>query len=319
MYPIGKITALTLLSAACTGLTGCCTDPLCYPCGPAPENDAHIRVTFDWSADTAANPDGMRLWFYPADGNGAPRLRDIAGRDGGLISLPAGAYDILAYNNDTEWLLFDGVDSLQSHRCKTPVQSIDDAFRSPRSARSTSPDEPVAAYPEAFWTDVQHSKSITDSAEIILAPQPLHCQYAITVKHVEGLERLSEAAFTMSGMSRGVDLSTGNNLAESCTHSIAAHINRSDSTLTAAFTCFGPAGNAPVKLTAYLILDDGRRYKIAFPESAGVERQVISAPDPRNVAITVDKLSVPSSESGEGGGYGVSGDDWTDIDIEVGV
>ena len=73
-----------------------------------------VRVDFDWKNAPQANPEGMCVFFYPEEG-GAPIRFDFAGKDGGPVEIKVGRYRILCYNNDTESLLFRGMEGFDTH------------------------------------------------------------------------------------------------------------------------------------------------------------------------------------------------------------
>ena len=75
---------------------------------------ATVRVDFDWKNAPQANPEGMCVYFYPEEG-GYPVRFDFAGKDGGPVEIKVGRYRILCYNNDTESLLFRGMEGFDTH------------------------------------------------------------------------------------------------------------------------------------------------------------------------------------------------------------
>ena len=54
------------------------------------------------------------MYFYPEEG-GSPIRFDFEGKDGGPVEIKEGRYWILCYNNDTESLLFRGMEGFDTH------------------------------------------------------------------------------------------------------------------------------------------------------------------------------------------------------------
>ena len=73
-----------------------------------------LRVDFDWKNAPQADPEGMCVYFYPEEGESPIRF-DFAGKDGGSVEIKEGRYRILCYNNDTESLLFRGMEGFDTH------------------------------------------------------------------------------------------------------------------------------------------------------------------------------------------------------------
>lgn len=80
-----------LLFVACTH------KELCY-------DHAHsvdLTVVFDWGQAPDAKPESMSLYLFPKDGSKSLRY-EFVGREGGTVVVPAGRYDALCLNSDTE-------------------------------------------------------------------------------------------------------------------------------------------------------------------------------------------------------------------------
>ncbi len=59
-----------------------------------------VRVDFDYT-DVEQTPKAMRVLFYPSNAAASPYKFDLSG-EGGYVRIPAGNYQVLAYNVDTE-------------------------------------------------------------------------------------------------------------------------------------------------------------------------------------------------------------------------
>ena len=86
------------------------------------------------------------------------------------------------------------------------------------------------------------------------------------------------------------------------------------STITADFLTFGPPAGAPGKhlLRIYVQLPDGKKVYYTFD----VTDQVRHAPDPRNVHIVLDGLTLPKPLA-IGSGFRPTVDDWQEVEVPL--
>ncbi|MDE6135412.1 MAG: DUF5119 domain-containing protein, partial [Muribaculaceae bacterium] len=117
-----------------------------------------ITVSFDWEQAPEACPDGMTVVFFPVGTGGKVWRYELPGRDGGDVELPAGTYNMLAFNNDLRYVFFDDVENLFSYRAYT------------REVPLSWPDNVTDAYPEISGFESFHS------------PDPLFCGTASDIE-----------------------------------------------------------------------------------------------------------------------------------------
>lgn len=300
-------------------LTGCSdTDRLCAPCGcdePEPEGQ---RVAYDWSLDPEAQPEGMRLWFYPLDWAGQAMPVDLPGRDGGEILVTPGRYALLAHNNDNEWVLHSGTDTYGGHTVSTGDAGLFDplfgGMRTRTAARADETDgERVAACPEPTWGASSDETDVRSDSRITLRPTPLHCTYTYTFEDVGPLEHVANASASISGMAASVDLSTLSRTGETCTHPLSAEIDRTDDDIKGHFYTFGVTGDKDVRnrMALYVVMDDGTGYKFTQGDNLDVTAQIDAAPDPRHVNLVIRGVRIPD-EGGSPSDFNVKVDDWGD-------
>lgn len=283
---------------------------------------AHTQhVSFDWSADPGASPQGMRLWFYPRSWQGAPTPVDIAGRDGGDIAVPAGTYDVIAYNNDTQWIVFDGTDDFGRHTLSTRDADILEPLRDTpsRAAAVTGDGQRVAAPPEPVWAASVTALAVGAADTVHLAPSPLHCNYRFVFKVAGPLGHVVRASASLSGMSAGVSAGTGAHRGDVCTHPLAAVADAAAGTVSGSFCTFGVTGDPAVRnrLALYVVMDDGRAYKYVRGDNLDVTAQIRGARDPRNVTLEVGGITLPAGTGGEGAGFDIIADDWQDVSRDI--
>ena len=74
----------------------------------------------DWKYDyedlCPAPADGIRVQVYTSDGQ---RIESNLPDEGGRIAMPEGTHELLFYNNDTEYIVFDGVAASESATATT--------------------------------------------------------------------------------------------------------------------------------------------------------------------------------------------------------
>lgn len=290
----------------------CDTDMLYWP----EATGAHRHVSYDWSLDSTAAPGGMRLWLYPKSWSGEPVPIDLAGRDGGEVEIPDGVYDIISYNNDSEWLLASGTETFEGHGLATP----DADLLGPLREIGRGPDgERVAATPDRAWSVAVRDVTVGGNDTIRLTPKPLHCFYRFVFDGLDGLGIVSRASATISGMADGVNPS-GVTASAHCTHPLTAYVDTAARAITGSFTCFGVTPDSSVHncMALYIITTDGRRFKFTAGDNLEVTAQVRGAPDPRHVTIVVHGIKLPGPD-GSSGTFEPVVDDWEDEHHDIPV
>lgn len=134
--------------------------------------DVRIEVRFDWLHDPEANPEGMRLFFYPINDTSASEasngyavknagyhLIDIPGKDGGAVYLHAGAYRIIAYNNDSEAVVFNNSEDLYTHHATTGSCGITD-FLNGRQLSPTHSDAPSSSAHSYLLNNADYQRNV---------------------------------------------------------------------------------------------------------------------------------------------------------------
>ena len=83
-----------------------------------------VRVDFDYS-DVDQTPKAMRVLFYPSNAAQSPYKFDLSG-EGGYVRIPAGNYQVLAYNVDTENVFEVGDDNYYEFTLTTQNYEVED-------------------------------------------------------------------------------------------------------------------------------------------------------------------------------------------------
>ncbi|MDE5692787.1 MAG: DUF5119 domain-containing protein [Duncaniella sp.] len=96
-------------------MCGCHQKELVYPASTM----IKVSVVFDWTYAPKASVDGMTVIFFPVGPEGSIWRYELPGQDGGDIEIPAGNYRMLAFNNDTKYILYNGISHLNTYNAYT--------------------------------------------------------------------------------------------------------------------------------------------------------------------------------------------------------
>ncbi len=310
-------------------MTSCTHKELClhHP------HDIKVRVDFDWVDAPEADPAGMCVFFYPADG-GTPLRYDFKGMSGGQIEITVGRYMVICYNNDTEAVLFSGKNDFCCHEAYTREGNIFEPVfgngYAPPTNRSTE-DERVVITPDMMWgskatevevtdfgvcytcTTAKGDTEMTSNDEyvITLYPTELTCIYTYEIRNVKNLKHATQMCATISGMAGGINFSTHDLRTECVTLPLESSFDKV-STITGRFITFGHHEDTPDphRMNLYVWMDDGQKYLFGTEgDRFDVTEQVHNAPDKRRVHLVIDGLDLPQPIE-NGHGFRPSVDDW---------
>jgi len=309
-----------------------------------------LRLAFDWRDAPEASPKGMVVWFYPIDDTEGESIRfDFSGMEGGELKVPAGKYNVISYNNDTELSRIGGSGAFLSHHAYTREGSILEPSSGILSSRTDNqPPRPagtegerVVVSPDEIWgcnalevevteqgvsylcfpleekDDWYGKPPIVTEHVITLYPHDLICHYSYEVRNVKNLESVTNMSAVLTGMSPELYFHD-ESLSSECISIPLTAYKADDTTIRGEFLTFGHnTGNeAPHRFGLYIWLRGG---KTAFygkdEESFDVTDQVHAASNPRRVHFIIDGLELPSVVSDEG--WDATFDDWNNIDEEI--
>lgn len=285
----------------------------------------YIKVTFAWDQYPEANPASMMLFLYPKTEGESTIQREFVGKNGGVIQTPVGVeYSLLAFNSDPQNTYFTKLEGQNSYE----VSSVDattigpiglSASALPRAEGTES--ERMSAEADSIYavtgeTTLLGTRAATgDTIYVTLYPQPMFHTYRVYVHGVQNSKNLSSTiAGSISGLTGGVNLATGERITENVTIPFFARL-ANDSTLVGQFLCYGK-GETEVKhnrLMVYTELKDGTKWKY----DSNVTEQVTESVS-EDVEVNVHRLPVPDKIDGNGnGGIKPDVDDWSNIDIPI--
>lgn len=289
-------------------LCACRQKDLVYPASTM----IKVHVEFDWTYAPEAAPDGMSLVFFPEGEDGKIWRYELAGCDGGEIEIPAGSYKMLAFNNDTKYIIYSGTTHLDSYNAYTdesapvawpePVKESCPGLLSCKSYHS--PDPLYCATVEDVAVDLcsvsyrpyspDHDSCETEIKKcgrhiLKCFPAPRTSNYTCILRDVANIGSMVRGYFVLSGLSPSeliaYDVLSG---AEGEYMFLAS---RSGSDITGKTIAFGSTAATHTRQYLYLIavLTDGR----VVPFFRDVSDQVLNSPDKRNVMIIVDGIELP--------------------------
>ena len=303
------VAAVILLTTA----TSCIYDnlPECRP------EKVTLTIINDWTAAPDADPEGMAYLFF-RDDISSPWRFDFPGRQGGEVTLEEGRYRFVMYNDDTADILFgdgdNGLPFVTTPEGTLTIDSLDiGVHKSPDMMWSASISKVNITPAGVEYGEPEVAHTTHDPFAIMTEPRQITPVYTLLVHHVGNLIGVTAMKGVIAGMASGTDLydltTSANSVNVPFTPDIAP-----DSTLTARFCTFGlPSGSAPhSELTLYFILSDARM----ISRTIDVTAQITTAPDPLNVKLVIDSISLPYAPPTVGGGaFDPSVKDWTTIHI----
>lgn len=141
-------------------------------------------------------PEGVRVHIYN-DKEHSETVRELDRYNSSIYFHNEGYYNVLFYNNDTEYITFTG------------MESFSNAYASTRGSQSrggvmNAPDMLFGAYLDSMYVERSAEK---DTMQVIL--RPLVFTYLLRFEASEGAELIKSAGGTLTGMAAGVSLGNG--------------------------------------------------------------------------------------------------------------
>lgn len=316
------------------GLAGCRHKELLDMPG---EERGRIFLRFDWSGcrlndGSEPVPSAMIVYFYPVDsqrmstGEALVHRFELAGSKGGEVSLPAGRYNVMAFNADPAHVYMTGEDSQLSIRCMTGRITV-------QARRSDS--QPLHYSPGYVWRGWEEEVVVDDPCHrgkdqhIAIRMEELFRRYRFEVHDVENISSVRAISTEIDGMAPGEWMLDGAPCGEAAGLAVEKTYIEGNM-IHGNLHTFGPAWEtveAKVaegsdwsseelrnKLVLKILLVDNQRVEYIFD----VTDQIVNAPDRKNVLIKIQGLSLPVAEPQEPiqGGIQVGVDDWNTIVID---
>lgn len=329
--------ALTLIIAimASVMFTSCEHKDLCYQ----HPHGKRIAVKFDWKNAPEAAPKGMCLFFY-REGENTPRRFDL-GKDGGFVNLQVGKYNVVVYNNDSEYVRFS-YSNYFDHMFYTRESGILEPIG--RGRRSTgiprppeTDDESVRLAPDMMWGCTAMNIEVTDEGtkythEVIgsedkapqlevdkeetftftFYPEELMCRYTYEVINLKNMEYVYEVCGLLTGMSGTKILATGEIGRDCVSFPVESFMRPAEEKIVGEFHTFShhPENEQKHYMMMYFCYSDG----MIYPFYWDLTEQVHNAPNPRRVHLVLDATNVDLPNAiKNGNGFIPSVDEFEDV------
>lgn len=293
-----------------------------------------LKVTFDWSQLTGhEKPEGMRVIFFPKDGNSEPWIFDFPKGEPRQIELPENDYGVISMNYDTNGIVWKNPNSYLDFTADT---------------RDTkSPDGEQASLTPSWlcgdhidWVSVNASHAAASSASsgsagsaesagssengvqvITLYPKSMVCRYTYEVNGIRKLERIADIRASLSGMS-GSLLMAADRLPYSLSERLLFGGDVIANQLRGGFYTFGctQGSSAPNLFKLFIKSKSGKLHVLEQDVSVQVHSvPVVGHVGDVHLVINLD-FEIPDEGGGGssgGAGFDVGVDNWGDVNVDI--
>lgn len=263
-------------------------------------------------------PDGLRVQVYNEDGSN--NIVNIA-PEGGIVPMREGEHSLLFYNNDTEYIVFDDLNSYVSARATTRTRTrstyLGNSYMDSRNETTVnSPDMLYGNYMESYV-----AKRTQEPDVLPVTMHPLVFTYLIRYEFSSGLKYVALARGALAGMAESVYLNSGRTSEEEAT--VLFDCTMEDFGPQALVRSFGvpdfpnehytTRAERRYALNLEVRLKNGKMKSFDFDVTDQVKAQ------PQGGVIVVKDIEIPDEEGMEGGsGFDVDIEDWGEYeDIEL--
>lgn len=291
---------------------------------------ASVQVVFDWQKAPAAQPSAMTVLFYDLDNPSNEPIRyDLPGMEGGTVQIAFGRYQVVAYNYDTETILYNGLASSETLEAYTRHSSLEEETRlaPTRNAMPRAPQtehEPVILEPDPLWCGV--SGLTVTSAEnvqrVVLQPVSRYHEVTLTIRNVPNLQYTSQFGGALSGLAASVLMVSGQ-VNDECVTEAFPVTDVDASTLQMQIRIFGHCPRIMEGivnkhlLTIYAILADGSKWYYTQDITQQLH-DALDSSDDVHAFIELDGLPLPKPIV-NGSGFQPIIDGWQSIEIYLGM
>ena len=321
---MNRILSMMGLFFMLTAMVSCNHKELCYDHEPHSERvEYKLELSFDceWEYNIESNvdweqqwkpeygisyddirpkePEGVRVHVFDED-NQTETVRNLTKQNATIRFTEEGHYDLLFYNNDTEYIVFEGLESFNSATATTRGSS--------RSRVMNAPDMLFGAYMDSIFVE---KSSKTETMKVTL--KPLVYTYLMRYEFAERADEIVSANGALDGVACKVNLSNGRTTPDAATIGYECQVG--DFGVQALVRSFGipdyPNPNYSRNEQKYITylevrLKDGKTKTFKFDITEQMAKQ------PHGGVILIQDVKMNDSGSG-GGGFDVGVEGWGDI------
>lgn len=311
MIPKSCLYCLCLLLMLC----GCRHKELCYD----HPHSREVEVRFHWGYDVQPAK-AMRVLCYPlSHSRSEPYGFDIGNSRGGLIDLPAGAYEVLAYSLDTENIIIEGESDAKLLQAYTRELTW---ARSRRGSRDALPIRTVDApdYMARAYVPQTLIRSTAERQYIDLYPEEAVCRFTLEVHGIRGLSFVRQSRVSLSHVAPSLFLKDMR--LDGLASEALFDTRLEGDVLRGQFNIFGlfPLDTKAPKyeLTLFFITADKNVYA-TYDVSEQIKEAQRAQGHIRHVHLVLSVDIQIAKPIGNGGGFRPEVDDWQAIEKDIDV
>jgi hypothetical protein len=257
-------------------------------------------------------PEGLRLYTYVGDK--PQQMFNLRPEGGKAVLDKEGVYSLLFHNNNTEYIVYDGL-NVSTRATATTRTVTRSGFRALHEGERiiNQPDMLYGKYIEEYWAEEKVGAELLE-----ITMRPLVYTYYIRFEFEEGIEHVVKACGSIAGMAEKVYLHDGHTGEEAAT--VLYDCQLGQTYVDANVMTFGvpnyPGDHynrmksemLPYRVGLELLLANGQTESFDFDIAEQMEKQ------PRGGVIVVKGIKVEMEiVEGGGGGFDVNVNDWGNV------
>ena len=292
-----------------------------------------VTIHFDWQENLDSVPDAipgsMRVAFYPvndlarANMNKGYTFFDLPQSIwDATVQLPAGIYDVVAWNNDTEHVLTDKYGSQKTLHATTPPYNSRGTFDTPTVLDSIYNGQRVLDYPDYMVHAINTEEEIFYGAKnqmITLSPDSMVVTIEYKIHGIGGLSWVKQARGAVNNVAGKRFMAYDNLTEDAVAVMFDCNYNAEDGLLYGKFYVFGieptEMSNLTHKMVFFFWMDAGKVYlpldvtKIFAAYRRDQSKIVIDIP-----SLNIDLRDYVTSKNT----FDIDLDDWDNVNIDIG-
>lgn len=306
-YILSIVQALAALSAMCM-LASCDSRELCY-------DHSHwldLRVEFDWSQAPDATPRTMVVYMFPADRAGEPYRYELTDFNGVAVRIPAGEYNAVTFNGDTETLIESG-SAYDEFVITTDEQDLLAPMRGSKLSNAPRPEgtesQPVKITPDKMWSGRLENIVLTPGVagqKVRFTPTLSTTDITVKLVNITNMDYSIDVSAALSSLAESYHVAEGHHAGADVTMPMLMEAV-DDNTFIGRASIFGHCDVSREDLAKKHILTIYTSNKYYY--NYDVTSQIHESPDHSDIEIVVDGLKLPAV----GTGLSPDVDGWDDV------